>query len=57
LAEILIFGKRAGKNAAERLLNMDVQYRSRIIIKKAHNKIDSFIKKRSEVAHLATGTS
>ena len=50
LAEILIFGKRAGKYAAERSLNMDVQYRSRDVIQKAHDKIDSLIKNGSEVA-------
>lgn len=50
LAEILIFGKRAGKAAAERSLNLDVQYRSRDVIQKAHDKIDSFIKNGSEVA-------
>lgn len=50
LAEILIFGKRAGKYAAERSLNMDIQYRSRDVIQKAHDKIDSFIKNGSEVA-------
>lgn len=50
LAEILIFGKRAGAYAAERSLNMDVQYRSREVIQKAHIKIDSFIKNGSEVA-------
>lgn len=50
LAEILIFGKRAGAAAAERSLHMDVQYRSRDVIQKAHEKIDSFIKDGSEVA-------
>jgi succinate dehydrogenase / fumarate reductase flavoprotein subunit len=50
LAEILIFGKRAGASAAERSLNMDVQYRSRDVIQKAHDKIDSLIKNGSEVA-------
>lgn len=50
LAEILIFGKRAGAAAAERSLHMDVQYRSRDVIQKAHDKIDSFIKNGSEVA-------
>ncbi len=50
LAEILIFGKRAGKFAAERSLNMDVQYRSRKVIQEAHHKIDSLIKNGSEVA-------
>ncbi len=50
LAEILIFGKRAGKAAATRSLDMDVQYRSRQVIEKAHEKIDAFIKNGSEVA-------
>lgn len=50
LAEILIFGKRAGSSAAERSLNMDVQYRSRQVIQNAHDKIDSFIKKGDKVA-------
>lgn len=50
LAEILIFGKRAGAAAADRSLNMDVQYRSRQVIAKAHEKIDAFIKNGSEVA-------
>ena len=31
-------------------MNIDVQYRSRKVIKKAHEKIDSFIKNGSEVA-------
>ncbi len=50
LAEILIFGKRAGAAAAERSANMDVSYRSRAVIQKAHDKIDSLIKNGSEVA-------
>ena len=50
LAEILIFGKRAGAAAAERSLNMDLQQRSRQVIRDAHEKIDSFIKNGSEVA-------
>ncbi len=50
LAEILIFGKRAGRYAAERSQNMDVQYRSRKVIQNAHDKIDSLIKNGSEVA-------
>ncbi|MEM6843365.1 MAG: FAD-binding protein [Bacteroidota bacterium] len=49
LAEILIFGKRAGQYAAERSLNIDVQYRSRKVVQQAHDKIDSFIKNGSEV--------
>ncbi|MBB00873.1 MAG: succinate dehydrogenase [Saprospirales bacterium] len=50
LAEILIFGKRAGKYAAERSLSLDVQYRSRDIIKKAHKKIDFLLKSGDHVA-------
>ena len=50
LAEILIFGKRSGHAAAERSINMDIQYRSRDVIKKAHEKIDSFIKNGTNVA-------
>ena len=49
LAEILIFGRRAGNAAAQRSLNMDIQYRSRNVIEKAHKKIDSFIKNGSNV--------
>ena len=50
LAEILIFGKRSGHAAAQRSINMDVQYRSRDVIRKAHEKIDSFIKNGTNVA-------
>ncbi|MEM8507298.1 MAG: FAD-dependent oxidoreductase [Bacteroidota bacterium] len=50
LAEILIFGKRAGYYASERSLTLDVQHRSRKVIQKAHDKIDSFLKNGSEVA-------
>ncbi len=50
LAEILIFGKIAGKKASLRSLSMDIQQRSRKIIKKAHDKINSFIKNGDEVA-------
>ncbi|NQX86617.1 MAG: FAD-dependent oxidoreductase [Flavobacteriaceae bacterium] len=50
LAEILIFGKRAGAAAAHRSLNMDIQQRSRQVIRDAHAKIDSFIKNGNEVA-------
>ncbi|MEM8928636.1 MAG: FAD-dependent oxidoreductase [Bacteroidota bacterium] len=50
LAEILIFGKRAGHCASERSLTLDVQHRSRKVIQKAHDKIDSFLKNGSEVA-------
>ncbi|MEM9363016.1 MAG: FAD-dependent oxidoreductase [Bacteroidota bacterium] len=50
LAEILIFGKRAGHYASEHSLTLDVQHRSRTVIKQAHDKIDSFLKNGSEVA-------
>ena len=50
LAEILIFGKRSGHAAASRSVNMDVQYRSKKVIKEAHDKIDSFIKNGTNVA-------
>lgn len=50
LAEILIFGKRAGQYASERSLTIEIQHRSKEIIQKAHDKIDSFIKNGNEVA-------
>jgi len=49
LAEILIFGKRAGKYASERSLNLETQYRSKSCVKNAHEKIDSFIKPGKEM--------
>ena len=50
LAEILIFGKRAGSAAALRSMNMLTQQRSTESVKNAHDKIDSFIKNGSNVA-------
>lgn len=50
LAEILVFGKRAGYHAAQRSLNLEMQHRSKAVIEQANNKIDGFIKKGSEVA-------
>lgn len=50
LAEILVFGKRAGYHAAQRSLNLEVQHRSKEVIAQANSKIDDFIKKGSEVA-------
>ena len=50
LAEILIFGKRAGHHASERSLSLDVQFRSSQVIQKAHDKIDSFLKHGDHVA-------
>ena len=50
LAEILIFGKRAGRAAADRSKQMDVHLRSKSVIQAAQEKIDSFIKQGSELA-------
>tara|TARA_Y100001978_G_C23692891_1_gene435831 strand:- start:314 stop:2068 length:1755 start_codon:yes stop_codon:yes gene_type:complete len=50
LAEILIFGKRAGYHACQRSLSLDYQYRSRIAVRAAHEKIDSFLKYGEHVA-------
>lgn len=50
LAEILIFGKRAGYHASKRSLSLDVQYRSIKVIEAAHDKIDSFLKNGEQVA-------
>tara|TARA_Y100000589_G_scaffold303584_1_gene316084 strand:- start:205 stop:1959 length:1755 start_codon:yes stop_codon:yes gene_type:complete len=44
LAEILIFGKRAGYYASRRSLSLDIQYRSRKVVREANAKIDSFLK-------------
>ena len=50
LAEILIFGRRAGRGASERSKNIDFQYRSKECINLAHDKINSFIKSGSQMA-------
>jgi succinate dehydrogenase / fumarate reductase flavoprotein subunit len=50
LAEILIFGKRAGHHASLRSQSMDIQYRSKKVIKEAHEKIDSLLKDGDMVA-------
>ena len=50
LAEILIFGRRAGRSASERSKNIDIQYRSKECINLAHDKINSFIKSGSQMA-------
>lgn len=52
LAEVLVFGKRAGRHAAKHSLNIELQYRSKAAIHNAHTKIDSFIKKGDEIARL-----
>ena len=50
LAEILIFGKRAGAAASERSKNIDIHKRSKKVIENAHQNLNSFIKNGSEVA-------
>jgi len=50
LAEILIFGRRAGRSASKRSKNIDIQYRSKECINLAHDKINSFIKSGSQMA-------
>jgi len=50
LAEILIFGKRAGSAASKRSKDIDVHIRSKKVIEKAHENLNSTIKNGSEVA-------
>ena len=50
LAEILIFGKRAGAAASERSKNIDIHKRSKKVIENAHENLNSYIKNGSEVA-------
>ena len=50
LAEILIFGKRAGAAASVRSKNIDIHKRSKKVIENAHENLNSFIKNGSEVA-------
>ena len=50
LAEILIFGKRAGAAASKRSKNIDVHKRSKKVIENAHENLNSYIKNGSEVA-------
>jgi len=50
LAEILIFGKRAGHAAADHSVHLSQQVRSNKSINKAHDKIDSFLKKGDLIA-------
>lgn len=49
LAEILIFGKRAGEAAAKYSDEIMVHRRSKKVIQQAHEKIDAFTKNGSEV--------
>ncbi len=50
LAEILIFGKRAGAAASIRSKDIDIHKRSRKVIDNAHENLNSYIKNGSEVA-------
>jgi len=50
LAEILIFGKRAGFAAAQHSINLTNQIRSNDSINKAHDKINSYLKTGDLVA-------
>ena len=50
LAEILIFGKRAGAAASKRSQEINTHIRSKKIIEKAHENLNSSIKNGSEVA-------
>ncbi len=50
LAEILIFGKRAGAAASRRSKEIDVHIRSKKVINEAHDNLNSWIKNGSEVA-------
>ena len=50
LAEILIFGKRAGAAASDRSKEISYQIRSKKAIKNAHDKLNSLIKNGNEVA-------
>ena len=50
LAEILIFGKRAGAAASNRSKNIDIHRRSKKVIENAHENLNSYIKNGSEVA-------
>ena len=50
LAEILIFGKRAGAAATKRSKEINIHLRSKKVIKEAHENLNSNIKNGSEVA-------
>jgi len=50
LAEILIFGQRAGQAAAQRSMHLETHLRSSKTIRAAHDRIDRFLKTGSEVA-------
>ncbi|MEM7480030.1 MAG: FAD-binding protein [Acidobacteriota bacterium] len=50
LAEILVFGKRAGESAAEYSADLDLQRRSRAVIRAAHDELDRLTKHDEELA-------
>ena len=50
LAEILIFGKRVGEASANYSKNLNIHFRSKLIIKKAHENINKFLKKGNKLA-------
>ena len=50
LAEILIFGKRAGDAASKRSKEIDVHIRSKKAVQQAHDNLNSSIKNGTEVA-------
>ena len=50
LAEILVFGKRAGDAASKRSKEIDVHIRSKKVIQQAHDNLNSSIKNGTEVA-------
>jgi len=50
LAEILVFGRRAGQAAAKYSTELDAQLRNRSIIKESHQELDSYLKPGDELA-------
>ncbi|MEM1180404.1 MAG: FAD-binding protein [Acidobacteriota bacterium] len=50
LAEIVVFGKRAGESAAQFSEELDIQRRSRLVIQGAHDELDRLTKHDEELA-------
>ena len=50
LAEILVFGKRAGESAASYSAELDLQRRSKAVINEAHDELDQLTQKGDELA-------
>ncbi|MEM6793978.1 MAG: FAD-binding protein [Acidobacteriota bacterium] len=50
LAEILVFGKRAGESAATHSACLDMQRRNRAVIREAHEELDQLTKHDEELA-------